>query len=94
MLLANTSHAFSEFTSNIINVIPYHAAFIHSNEQISDEVKPIFQLDSFNFNGGNETRSNIDVNTTIDDFATKKTISSSQPVKITTRFLTDAKSTA
>ncbi len=85
-------NAFSEFTSNIINVIPYHAAFIHSNEQISDEVKPIFQLDSFNFNGGNETRSNIDVNTTIDDFATKKTISSSQPVKITTRFLTDAKS--
>ena len=87
-----SSNAFVEFSSNTNNVIPYHAAFIHSNEQVSDTVRPQYQLDSFNFNGGNETRSKVDVNTTIDDFATKKTISSSQPVKITTRFLTDAKS--
>lgn len=55
---------------------PYHVLYVHGNEQVTDAVKPTYTLKSRNYGGGEETRV-IDLNTTIDDFATKKIIDDS-----------------
>jgi len=55
---------------------PYHVLYTHGNEQVTDTVKPSYTLKSKNYNGGEEARL-IDLNTTINDFATKKIIDDS-----------------
>ena len=55
---------------------PYHVPYTHGNEQVTDAIKPTYTLKSRNYGGGEETRF-IDLNTTIDDFATKKIIDDS-----------------
>lgn len=86
-----SANAFAEFSTEINTSLPFHVGYIHTNEQVSSVVEPEHTLDSYNYSGGNETRSNVEVNTTIDNFASKKNIASSEPLKITTRFVTDTK---
>jgi len=71
--------------------IPYHVGYIHSNEQPSDSAEPDYSFTTSNFGGGKFTIQKSEINTTIDDFETKKIVSSSQPVEILATLKTDPK---
>ena len=87
----NATDSFVQFNSpSQIRTTPHHVSFVHSNEQVTDAVRPTYELTTSNYNADGNSVRTVQPNTTIDDHEQKRVLSGPKPVKIKTVFATDA----